>query len=251
VKEETVSTAADFVIGSLCAWRGANLTNGAKTLVDVEELLQLRIDALIAKAAQAHTSIYIEATRSGVFPEMTVKGNPELVMWPYEDDRIFKSALVLMEKAIEGAMLDGTLQSATASPLLSIVVGSLCAWREDRGGGCNGMQAVLNVLVNRAAAHKTSIYKEAVRPMQFSAMTAPHDPELTLWPAATDDNFDDAQQLTEKAAAGTLEDLTGGAVSYYAKSMKTAPYWAATMTPTAEIGGQLYFRLGPPEKHAA
>ena len=79
----------------------------------------------------------------------------------------------------------------------------------------------------------------------FSDDRATADPELIVWPDANDENFLDAQALAMKAKEGTLEDLTGGAVSYYAKSMKTPPYWAATMIPTVQIGGQLYFRLGP------
>jgi hypothetical protein len=240
------TTAADFVIGSLCAWRRANLTNGAPTQADVERGLQNTIDALILKATEAKTSIYTEAIRPGAYREMTARGIAELVQWPYEDDGIFQSALFLMEKEI-CILPDGGNFSSFMFSTLSTVTAGLCAWREDRGGGCNGMQAVLNVLWNRAMTHKTSMYREATRPMQFSAMTAPGDPELTLWPAENDENFIDVQQLAAKANEGTLEDLTGGAVSYYARTMKVAPYWAATMTPTVQIGGQLYFKLGKKE----
>ena len=45
-----------------------------------------------------------------------------------------------------------------------------------------------------------------------------------------------------QAAAGALEDITGGATSYYALSMTTPPYWAASMTPTVVIAGQKFFR---------
>lgn len=120
------------------------------------------------------------------------------------------------------------------------VIGALCAWRENRGGGTQGMQSVLNVLANRAVQRKTSIYAEAVRKMQFSSMTAPGDPELTLFPAPTDPQWIESLSL---AGTDNLEDITGGATFYYAASMRQPPTWAMTMTKTCEIEGQLFFKL--------
>jgi N-acetylmuramoyl-L-alanine amidase len=122
-----------------------------------------------------------------------------------------------------------------------IAIGALCAWRENRGGGREGMQSVINVLVNRAAHRASSVYAEAVRPWQFSSMTATGDPNLVLFPTNTDAQFAEALALMQQAAEGSLTDITGGALYYYAKSMKTPPPWAARMTPTAEIQGQRFF----------
>jgi hypothetical protein len=104
------------------------------------------------------------------------------------------------------------------------------------------MQSVLNVLSNRAAARKTDVYTEAVRKWQFSSMTAPGDPNLILYPTDNDPQWLTALALAEQAAAGTLEDITGGATSYYATSMATPPAWASTMTQTAVIANQIFFR---------
>jgi spore germination cell wall hydrolase CwlJ-like protein len=93
---------------------------------------------------------------------------------------------------------------------------ALTAWRENRGGGASGMQSVANVIMNRAAARKTDAYTECVRPLQFSSLTAKGDPELTLWPADADAQWAEALALAAEAAAGTLEDITGGATLYYA-----------------------------------
>lgn len=119
---------------------------------------------------------------------------------------------------------------------------ALTAWRENRGGGAVGMQSVMNVIINRAASRKTSPYSECVRKWQFSSITATGDPELVLWPADNDAQFVTAQGLVAQAVAGTLQDITGNAKSYYALSMKTAPAWAATMTKTVEINGQVFFK---------
>jgi N-acetylmuramoyl-L-alanine amidase len=122
------------------------------------------------------------------------------------------------------------------------VVGALTAWRENRGGLTPGMQSVLNVLQNRAAARGTTIYEEAVRPWQFSSLTAKGDPELVLWPAEGDPQWQEALSLSAQAAAGSLGDITEGAISYYATSMATPPSWAATMTETVTVAGQIFFR---------
>ena len=103
------------------------------------------------------------------------------------------------------------------------------------------MQSVINVLVNRAAKRGTSVYAEAVRRLQFSSMTAPGDPNLILYPADNDPQWQGALILAAEAAT-SLQDITGGATSYYALSMTTPPYWAASMKETVRIAGQVFFK---------
>jgi N-acetylmuramoyl-L-alanine amidase len=119
---------------------------------------------------------------------------------------------------------------------------ALTAWRENRGGGLKGMQSVINVICNRAKKRNTSPYEECVRPWQFSSITAKGDPELTLWPAPSDEQFSTAQTLATLAGRNELVDITGGATFYYALSMKTPPSWAASMTKTVEIQNQAFFK---------
>jgi hypothetical protein len=95
------------------------------------------------------------------------------------------------------------------------IIGALCAWRENRGGGRLGMQSVLNVLMNRAAQRKTSVYTEAVRPMQFSSMTAKGDPNLSEYPLATDPQWAMALILAGQMTNGTLPDITQGSNLYF------------------------------------
>ena len=73
-------------------------------------------------------------------------------------------------------------------------------------------------------------------------MTAKGDPELTLWPEENDATFYVADNLAQEAVLGHLPDITGGATNYYALSMKTPPEWAAKMTKTVTLGGQVYFK---------
>ena len=93
---------------------------------------------------------------------------------------------------------------------------SLVLWRENRGGGYNGMQSVANAISNRVANNKSSFYAECVKPLQFSSLTAKGDPELTLWPSVTDKTWIVAQGIASDAVAGKLTDLTHGATLYYA-----------------------------------
>ena len=127
-----------------------------------------------------------------------------------------------------------------------IAIGSLCAWRENRGGGEPGMHSVLNVLVNRAVARGTSIEQESLRPWQFSSMTAKGDPQLRLGPDCLDaadlSAYLTAVRLAAEADAGNLPDITGGATSYFASSMADPPEWAASMQFTVEIAGQRFYR---------
>lgn len=107
------------------------------------------------------------------------------------------------------------------------------------------MQSVMNVLMNRAKNRGTSVYEEAVRKWQFSSMTAPGDPNLILYPSAHDLEWQTALDIASQANAGTLADITGGATSYYAPAGMPegkAPSWAASMTQTVTIAGQIFFK---------
>lgn len=119
---------------------------------------------------------------------------------------------------------------------------ALTVWRENRGGGYAGMQSVANVIANRAAKSGASLYEECIRPMQFSSMTAHGDPQLTVYPRDTEPAWIQALQIAADAVAGTLKDITLGATSYYALSMKEPPYWAASMEFTVAIEGQKFYR---------
>jgi spore germination cell wall hydrolase CwlJ-like protein len=118
---------------------------------------------------------------------------------------------------------------------------ALCIWKENRGGGIPGMQSCANVIMNRAALHKLSVYAVIYQPLQFSSMSYQHDPELLIQPKVDDLQWIQAQQLAERAAAGNLEDITLGATNYYAVSIPE-PSWAAAMTPTVMIAGQRFFK---------
>lgn len=118
---------------------------------------------------------------------------------------------------------------------------ALCAWKENRHGGIPGMTSVINVIMNRARAKKTTPYAEVFNPLQFSSMSYQHDRQLLVRPDDDDPQWDDAQGLAVKAATGKLADITGGATSYYAETIPE-PGWAFKMIPTVVIAGQKFFK---------
>jgi len=122
------------------------------------------------------------------------------------------------------------------------------AWGENRGGGSEGMQSVINVVQNRAAKGGwwgSTMLAVCLFPNQFDCWIADNNPtsdyHATLNVTIADPDFAVALNLASRAVMGTLPDITGGATMYYAKSMAAPPYWAATATFTREIAGQLFY----------
>lgn len=118
---------------------------------------------------------------------------------------------------------------------------ALCAWREARGEGRDGLRAVLHVIANRARMQQRSWAEIVYARLQFSSMTYPQDPQLTAIPRFPDPIFEQCYEIADAIAQGQDEDLTGGATHYYADSI-AAPSWAATLTRTAQVGHHIFFR---------
>lgn len=123
-------------------------------------------------------------------------------------------------------------------------------WGEARGCGSAGMQRVTNVIINRAD-HPSwwgrSIVGVCTQPWQFSCRNK-GDPNLPKLLAVTDADheFAIAIGLAHRAVAGQLPDLTGGADSYYALSMKTPPDWATTAKRTAMDAWHAFYQTTTP-----
>lgn len=121
------------------------------------------------------------------------------------------------------------------------------AWGEARGLGSQGMQATLNTLQNRLSSGITwwgdTLRTVALHPFQYSCWNVndPNQPKL-LQVTESDPQYASAMQLAASALSGSLVDVTGGADSYYAGSLPKPPKWSAGLTPTIQIGDQLYFR---------
>jgi N-acetylmuramoyl-L-alanine amidase len=119
-------------------------------------------------------------------------------------------------------------------------------WGECRSGGSLGMHAVANIILNRANNPRwwgTDIVSVCRQPYQFSCWNA-DDPNLPKLEAVTvaDHEFAEAMALATTACAGHLVDLTKNADSYYARSMREAPYWVGEATLTYEDAWHRFYR---------
>ncbi len=120
------------------------------------------------------------------------------------------------------------------------------AWGENRGGGEEGMQSVINVICNRAAKPawwgKTA-REVCLKPYQFDCWLE-YDVNYQKLLAVTiaDGAYMTALELASKALRGELADITNGSCYYFAKTMNPWPVWARGKMPIAEIAGQLFFK---------
>lgn len=117
------------------------------------------------------------------------------------------------------------------------------AWGEARGEGEYGMQAVINVVMNRVKKGGwwgTTVSEVCKKSKQFSCWNK-DDPNYKKIQEVTTQNreFATAVWLAEQAITGKLTDITGGATNYHATSVN--PYWAKSMTMTAQIGSHVFY----------
>lgn len=120
------------------------------------------------------------------------------------------------------------------------------AWGEARGEGSKGMQAVLNVIMNRVRAgswYGATPKEVCQKPSQFSVWNK-NDPNYgpMLAVSDSDSNFSLAKNLARLAYAGTLPDITNGATNYLALgSLQNVPSWVAKMEQVASIGKHTFY----------
>ncbi|HEX3941374.1 MAG TPA: cell wall hydrolase [Acidobacteriaceae bacterium] len=123
----------------------------------------------------------------------------------------------------------------------SVAAAALCAWREARGEGADGIRGVLHVIANRATLEGKSWAEIIYAKWQFSSMTAVGDPQLDLVPKQPDLIFEQCHELAELIFDNGEADITLGATHYFADSIPP-PAWAATMKQTVKIGHHTFYR---------
>lgn len=118
---------------------------------------------------------------------------------------------------------------------------ALCCWREARGEGTDGMRAVCWVIKNRSKGKGKPWPVIIYAPLQFSSMSAPHDPQLSTVPLAFDPEFEQAYVIADRIFGGGDSDLTNGATHYFAEYIPM-PTWALGMKETAKIGKHTFYQ---------
>lgn len=95
---------------------------------------------------------------------------------------------------------------------------ALCAWREARGEGPDGLLGVLNVIRNRTDRwyyNQVDPYHYAIfLKGQFTSMSDPSDPQYRLFPEESDPVWQFCLNNAANLVAGGVPDNTGGALYY-------------------------------------
>jgi spore germination cell wall hydrolase CwlJ-like protein len=122
---------------------------------------------------------------------------------------------------------------------------------EAGGEGDKGMQAIKNVLDNRASKKGTTSAGEALRPKQFSmwnrasanvSVRSDFDSELInsiIKGYKSHEKWSKAVDL----ASGILSDITKDATLYYAHNKIKPPYWTKNWKQTAIIGNHTFGKV--------
>ncbi|HVT81218.1 MAG TPA: cell wall hydrolase [Phycisphaerae bacterium] len=123
---------------------------------------------------------------------------------------------------------------------------ALCAWREARGEGRDGIRAVIHVIANRQKSGDSrwqgkSWAQIVYQRLQFSSMTYPQDQQLCRVPSSPDPVFVDCYEIADAIYSGLDFDLTQGATHYFADSIPM-PDWAKTMTETVKLGHHTFYK---------
>jgi len=118
------------------------------------------------------------------------------------------------------------------------------AWAEGRGEPEIGRIAIVNVVMNRVKKKGWmghDVRSVLTKPYQFSCLllSDPNRPKLMAI-TEKDKIYAGCLAIAAEGLAGTLEDVTGGATSYYAKSIPR-PKWAANADPLITIGNHVFY----------
>lgn len=115
---------------------------------------------------------------------------------------------------------------------------------EEAGGeGPKGMQAVGNVIANRARAgiRGNTVSQVITSPSQFSAWNAQGSIQRSAQRRAGTPIYNQAYDIAGKILDGSASDITNGATDYYAPA-KVTPSWANVYKQTAVIGNHRFMR---------
>ncbi|MCC7299677.1 MAG: cell wall hydrolase [Verrucomicrobia bacterium] len=120
-----------------------------------------------------------------------------------------------------------------------------CMVLEAGGEGTDGMQAVLNVILNRADGCQDRMVEQTVKYGAFSCMSSVwKKPEPDYGPlidrAQTQSGvYKEALHLIALMEEGFLWDNTSGATHYHAASIH--PYWADSLRYLTTIGNHIFY----------
>lgn len=121
-----------------------------------------------------------------------------------------------------------------------------CLILEAGGEGERGMQAVMNVIANRAEGNPSEFYAQTIAPHQFAGFGGARglffrDFTPLVERAKRSSSWPVAKALVEKAFRNELPDITGGATHFYAHKSGT-PVWAKAFKKSVVIGNHTFMK---------
>lgn len=128
---------------------------------------------------------------------------------------------------------------------------ALCVWKEARGEGIAGMEAVACVILNRAKKwyylQQERVHAAVYAKNQFTSMSVPSDPEFSLMPHPNDPQYAYADTLCSTLLANVDDsattDPTHGAL-YYANLAECTSGWFAEHVVADTVNHPLLATIG-------
>jgi len=122
----------------------------------------------------------------------------------------------------------------------------LVIWREARGETCDaqlGVGCSIRNRVNKGGWWGNTYRTVILKPWQYSSFNE-GDPNNTKFPAPDDSVWLQCLENASLIINGNCEDNTGGAQSYFDRSLDNdPPKWAATMTKTTDLGHLHFYKV--------
>jgi 5'(3')-deoxyribonucleotidase len=115
---------------------------------------------------------------------------------------------------------------------------------EAGGEGESGMQAIMNVIMNRTKQNYDNAAKACLMPYQFSMWNRHQsDTGSVIQKAKKHPKWNKALELVDKAKKGQLSDITNGADFYFPPKVVT-PKWAKKFEKVATVGNHDFYKHG-------
>ena len=143
------------------------------------------------------------------------------------------------------AVLQAAPRAASAAEVLALTL-----WGEADGRPVRAIEAVASVVMTRVRlaaqpggpVHLGQGVAGVCRaPFQFPCWMPGHPRRHALAELPGDAELGACRRIAARALAGALPDPTGAATHYHAEEV--LPRWALGLTPTAELGGLVFYRL--------
>ena len=158
---------------------------------------------------------------------------------------IFVTTMVLVAQGAQAGGLSDYDRQIVAS----------CMVLEAGCDGSEGLQAVLNVILNRSEGYLHRMVPEAVKYGAFSCMSSvwrtsePNYSPLIQRAQNQDQAYNTALRLIATMERGLLWDNTYGATHYHATYIR--PYWVSDMSYITTIGGHHFYTEEPRQQVAS